>query len=155
MSKELYSVVDLPPARFDQAYPLIQVSGADLALDQWLEYAKGLHDRRHVGDGILSVLSEDDYIHALATHKLLARWAEARVLEVELFCYLDLLNRSVGPILISALEDRGRVHGCSEVRVRTSQGPGGLASSRRQLPDAVFRDLGYAAGPEHLIKELG
>jgi hypothetical protein len=57
MSNEFYSVIDLPPAQFHQAYPLLQVSGADFTLDQWLEYAKGLHERRDEGAGILSAVS--------------------------------------------------------------------------------------------------
>ena len=61
MSNEFYSVIDLPPAQFHQAYPLIQVSGADFTLDQWLEYANGLHEGRDKGAGIPSAVSEDAY----------------------------------------------------------------------------------------------
>ncbi len=155
MSNEFYSVIDLPPAQFHQAYPLLQVSGADFTLDQWLEYAKGLHERRDQGAGILSAVSEDGYIHALATYELWARCAEARVIEVEYFCYLDLLNRSVGPLLIRALEERGHIHDCSEVRVRTSQflDTSGPASS--PTVTAMFQRFGYATESDHLRKQFG
>ncbi len=155
MSNEFYSVIDLPPAQFHQAYPLLQVSGADFTLDQWLEYAKGLHERRDEGAGILSAVSEDGYIHALATYELWARCAEARVIEVEYFCYLDLLNRSVGPLLIRALEERGRMHDCSEVRVRTSQISGTSAPASSPTVTAMFRRFGYATESDHLKKQFG
>jgi hypothetical protein len=155
MSNELYSAVDLPPARFHQAYPLIQVSGADFTLDQWLEYAKGLHERRDKGAGILSAVSEDGYIHALATYELWARCAEARVIEVEYFCYLDLLNRSVGPLLIRALEERGRRFNCSEARVRTSQILGTSGPTSSPTATAMFQRFGYATESDHLKKKFG
>ncbi len=155
MSNEFYSVIDLPPAQFHQAYPLIQVSGTDFTLDQWLEYAKGLYERRDKGAGILSAVSEDGYIHALATYELWARCAEARVIEVEYFCYVDRLNRSVGPLLIRALEERGRMHDCSEVRVRTSQISGTSAPASSPTATAMFQRFGYAIESDHLKKKFG
>jgi len=155
MSNEFYSVVDLSPAQFRQAYPLLQVSGADFTLDQWLEYAKGLHERRDKGTGILSAVSEDGYIHALATYELWARCADARVIEVEYFCYLDLLNQSVGPLLIRALEERGHIHDCSEVRVRTSQILGTSGPTSSPTVTAMFQRFGYAPESDHLKKRFG
>ncbi len=155
MSNEFYSVVDLPPVQFCQAYPLIQVSGADLTLDQWSAYAKNLHDRPDNEGGILSVLSEDGYIHALAMYELCARCAEARVMEVEHFCYLDLLNSSVGPLLIRALEERGRRFNCSEVRVRTSQILGTSGPTISPTVTAMFQRFGYATESDHLGKQFG
>jgi hypothetical protein len=154
VADNLYSVLDLPPEQFQQAYPLIQVLRTNLTLDQWLEYASGLHHRPDNTGGILSVQCNPRYIHALATYEIRSRQAEARVIQVEHLCVLDLLNRSVGQLLMEALERRGNSESCLEIQVSVPEAIGMMSWLRHQMPGAFLRNLGYVIEDDLLSKRL-
>ena len=154
MADNLYSVLDLPPEQFQQAYPLIQVLRTNLTLDQWLEYASGLHHRPDNTGGILSVQCSPKYIHALATFEIQSRHAESRVIQVEHLCVLDLLNRSVGQLLIEALERRGTAESCLEIQVSVPEAIGMMSWLRHQMPGAFLQSLGYTIDDNLLSKRL-
>ena len=154
MANNLYNVLDLPPEQFQQAYPLIQVLRTNLTLDQWLEYARSLHRRPDNTGGILSVQYSPGYIHALATYEIGPCRAEARVIQVEHLCVLDLLNRSVGLLLIDSLERRGVAEGCLEIQVSVPEAIGMMSWLRHQMPGAFLQNLGYAIEDDLLSKSL-
>ena len=154
VADNLYSVIDLPPKQFRQAYPLIQVLKRNLTLDQWLEYANGLHHRPANTGGILSVQCSPGYIHALAAYEIWSRHAGARVMQVEHLCVLDFLNRSVGHLLIEALERRGEAESCLEIRVSAPKAIGMLRWLRHQMPGAFLQNLGYVIDDNLLSKRL-
>jgi len=154
VADNLYNVLDLPPEQFQQAYPLIQVLRTNLTLDQWLEYARGLHHRPDNTGGVLSVQCSPGYIHALAAYEIRPRHAETRVIQVEHLCVLDFLSRSVGQLLIEALEQRGHAEGCLEIRVSVPEVIGMMSWLRHQMPGAFLQNLGYVIDDNLLSKRL-
>jgi hypothetical protein len=154
VSDNLYSVLDLAPEQFQQAYPLIQVLRTNLTLDQWLEYANGLHHRPNNTGGVLSVQCGTKYIYALAAYEIWSRHAESRVMQVEHLCVLDLLNRSVGHLLIEALEQRGQAESCLVIKVSAPEAIGMMSWLRHQMPGAFLQKLGYVIEDNLLSKRL-
>ena len=150
----LYNVLDLPPEQFHQAYPLMQVLRTNLTLDQWFEYASGLHHRPDNTGGILSVQCSTKYIYALAAYEIRSRHAETRVIQVEHLCVLDLLNRSVGQLLMDGLEQRGQAESCLEIQVSVPEAIGMLSWLRHQMPEEFLRNLGYVIDDNLLSKRL-
>ena len=154
MSGDLYRVLDLSPEQFHQAYPLIQVSGIGFSLDRWLDHANVLHNRGDPEGGVLSVQSDNSYIHALATYELQSLGALGGVIQVYHLCVLDLLGRSAGPLLMEGIEERAQRRSCSEVQVRVPDGHSVSTWIRRRRPGAMLQDLGYAIEGEALSKRL-
>jgi len=154
VSGDLYSVLDLPTKQFQQAYALIQVSGINLTLGQWLEYASGLHHRSDNTGRVLSVQSSTRHIYGLAAYKIGSRHAKARVIQVEHLCVLDFLNRSVGQLLIEALEQRGQAESCSEIKFNVPEAIGMTSWLRHQMPGAFLQNLGYVIDNNLLSKRL-
>jgi hypothetical protein len=154
IADNLYSVLDLPPEQFHQAYPLIQVLRTNLTLDQWLDYASGLHHRPDNTGGLLSVQCSTRYIYALATYEIRSRHPETRVLQVEHLCVLDLLNRSVGQLLVEALEQRGHAESCLEIQVTVPEAISMMSWLRHQMPGAFLQNLGYVIDDNLLSKRL-
>lgn len=153
MSDNLYSVVDLPPARFEQAHPLVRASGFDMTLDEWVQYAMGLHDRLDYSASVLGAICDNWYIHALATYEVHGPCANERIISIGYFCHLELLNRSAGPLLISELERRARRHKCVAVSLRTS--PLIMRPATVRIPTAeTFQRLGYLLQTDQLTKRI-
>jgi len=126
----------------------------NLTLGQWLEYASGLHHRPGNTGGVLSVQCSPGYIHALATYEIWSRHAETRVIQVEHLCILDLLNRSVGHLLIEALEQRGQAESCLEIKFNVPEAIGMMSWLRHQMPGAFLQNLGYVIEDNLLSKRL-
>jgi hypothetical protein len=75
-------------------------------------------------------------------------------MQVEHLCVLDLLNRSVGQLLIEALEQRGQAESCLEIRVSVPEAIGILRWLRHQMPGAFLQNLGYVLEDNLLSKRL-
>ena len=75
-------------------------------------------------------------------------------MQVEHLCVLDFLNRSVGQLLIEALEQRGQAESCLEIRVSAPEAIGMMSWLRHQMPGAFLQDLGYVLEDNLLSKRL-
>ena len=154
VADDLYSVLDLPPEQFRQAYPLIQLLNASLTLDQWLEYANGLHHRPDNTGGVLGVRCSPGYIHALATYDIRSRHSIARVMHVEHLCIFDFYHKSAGQLLMEALERRGQAGSCLEITVSAPEAIDLLRWLRHQMPGVFLQNLGYVIEDNLLSKRL-
>ena len=152
--QDLYTVLDLPPEQFQQAYPLIETTKRDLALDQWLEYASELHHRPDKAGGVLSVQCGNRYIYALAAYIFGPGYAEPRIAQVEHLCVVDLLNKTAGQMLVEALEERAHSENCLEIRVNARENRGMRGWCRHQVPMSILQSRGYVIGDNFISKRF-
>ena len=75
-------------------------------------------------------------------------------MHVEHLCIFDFFNRSVGQLLMEALEQRGQAGSCLEIRVSVPEAIGMLRWLRHQMPGAFLQNLGYVIEGNLLSKRL-
>ena len=142
--------------RIGQAFPLVQATFPEVTLDEWTHFAGAAVSRREpLPAGILTVLSELDYIAGLSIYRVEADLQHRCALVADHFFALDLFDRgAVVHALAEALEDVAREHGCVAVHTilpervaKGRNGAGGLI--------ATLHDLGHQVGMVRLCKRLG
>jgi hypothetical protein len=75
-------------------------------------------------------------------------------MQVEHLCILDFLSKSVGQLLIEALEQRGQTESCLEIKFSVPETIGMRNWLRHQMPGAFLQTLGYAIEDNLLSKRL-
>ncbi|MFQ5774047.1 MAG: hypothetical protein ACE5GS_05990 [Kiloniellaceae bacterium] len=103
--------------RIGQAFPLLQASLPEVSLEHWRKFASPLvSSRAGPTSGILTVVSEQDYIAGLSIYRIEPDLQHGAALIAEHFMALDLFDRTaVVHALAEALEALGREHGCAAI----------------------------------------
>ncbi len=144
-----YIVKHLSVDRVDQAYPLLQSASGDLTLEKWRSYAAtrtapgGLIPDG--GGGVISVESDQGYIHGLFDYRIDVDLHCGRTLVCANIVALDLFD--IKPVLAILFEEMGSLakhHRCQAVHVSVPQSHTALVQS--------LEDVGYSVGSVGLCK---
>ena len=126
--------------RIGQAFPLIQAAMPDVALEDWRSFAMPLvQPQGQPMAGILTVMSEQDYIAGLSIYRIELDLQHGPALVADHFMALDLFDRpAVVHALAGALEDLARERGCTAIHTNIPERAalqrehdGGLVSTLR------------------------
>lgn len=92
----LFSVQDLRPDEAARAYPLVQSAMPGLNLARWTGFVRGITKARSRGaerrSGIMTIRSDRGYIHGLFSYTVAPNLRHGRVLLVDNFVALDLID---------------------------------------------------------------
>ena len=146
-----YIVKHLSARKVAQAYPLVQSASGDLALEKWRSYAGTRTAPGGVipdgGGGVISVESDQGYIHGLFDYRIDVDLHCGRTLVCENVVALDLLNaKPVLAALFDAMDSLAKEHRCQAVHVSVPQADTALVQS--------LRDVGHAVRSVGLCKRL-
>lgn len=126
--------------RIGQAFTLIQAALPDVALEDWRSFAMPLvQPQGQPMAGILTVMSEQDYIAGLSIYRIEHDLQHGPALVADHFMALDLFDRpAVVHALAAALEDLARERGCTAIHTNipdradvSRDKEGGLVSTLR------------------------
>ncbi|RMD61838.1 MAG: hypothetical protein D6826_08905 [Alphaproteobacteria bacterium] len=145
----------LTPERIAPAFPLVQTAFPDVTLAEWAAFAKRLLDENNPpGTGILSVLSERDYIAGLAVHHVERDLRHGPALIADHFIALDLFGRgAVVQALAEALETLARGYDCNAVHILIPENAIAPRSHANVFIE-VLRAVGHRAESRCLCKRL-
>ena len=110
-----FLVKPLPYVQVLAAFPLVSVLDPGVTKEQWSDYATALLDTQNAGEsaGIITVQSDQGYIHGLSVYKVKQDLHRGRLLEIENFAVADMLGgKNAATTLLSALEDIALERGC-------------------------------------------
>jgi hypothetical protein len=107
----------LAPDGIARAFPLIQVAFPKVTLKDWCDFASPLvRAKGRPASGIITVLSEQDYIVGLCCYRVEHELRHGPTLMADHFLALDLFDRqSVFHALAAALESLARERLCTAV----------------------------------------
>lgn len=97
------------------AFPLVSVLDPGVTEEQWSDYATALVKSPDAGEneGIITVQSDQGYIHGLSVYKVKQDLRRGRLLEIENFAVVNLTGTgNAAKVLLGALEDLARERGC-------------------------------------------
>ncbi len=117
-----YAIRSLSLDRISQAFPLIHAAEMDLSLGQWVRYAKdhlqGMHDHSDGCRGIVTIESDDGYIHGLFLYTVDCDLQLGRSLRCEHVIALDLFHgEKVAASILEAIQTLAKQHGCGAISV--------------------------------------
>jgi GNAT superfamily N-acetyltransferase len=136
---ERYRIRDLPATQFTQAYPLIQLTGSAIGLEDWLRHAERLIRGRAPGEaGIVSLQTERGYIHGVFLYSIDQCLDCGRVLEAETVVAPEILDRSIAATLIEAIIAHARLHDCDAIHISLPALPEAAATLAPALRAAGF-----------------
>jgi len=152
MTADRFTAVPLDPRRIDQAYPVVQAVMPDIAAAEWRGYAASLLGRDD--RGIMVLQDPAGYLHGLFAYAAVPHLGRGRVLRIECFVALGLLDRD-GPAaaLLRAAEDVARRLGCRAVQTETPEVERANGGYRDWL-FARLRRAGHLPGPPQYSKPL-
>lgn len=131
-----FSVKPLDRRRIDQAWPLVQTGRAAHDRDAWRHYAAALLDL--ADGGIRTVEGDHGYIHGIYAFQALPSPRHGRVLQVDMFLAMDLIEPEAPIDLL--LDDMDRMAGhldCGAVHLHLPQREGVGASVSMALARAL------------------
>jgi hypothetical protein len=145
----------LEPQQLLQAYPVVRAAAPDLALSEWLAFA-----RRHVGRGaaqergIVTVQNTRRYILGLFTFRVVGDLCIKRVLQVENVIALGVGEPTpVVEALIRAAESVARERQCAAVHTILRLEEGTMLAGLNRL-HAAFHRAGHERVAYHARKIL-
>ncbi len=146
-----YHVRTLSESQLPQAYPLVQALASEHSLNAWLSYAKGFVAKGINAGGVLSAQDDAGYIYGLFCYEVVPDLGGGRVLVVEPFVALDLVDR-LGPItvLIEAMERLAREQDCVSIHLQIPQ----RGDMRAVVDFRPFRAAGYKLEGVRLCRRL-
>lgn len=117
-----YAIRSLSLDRVSQAFPLIHAAEIDLSLGQWVRYAKdhlqGTHSHGDGCRGIVTIESDDGYIHGLFLYTVDYDLKLGRSLRCEHVIALDLFHgETVAALILDAIQALAKEHGCGAISV--------------------------------------
>jgi hypothetical protein len=117
-----YAIKSLTLDRISQAFPLIHAAEMDLSLGQWVRYAKdhlqGMHNYGDGHRGIVTIESDDDYIHGLFLYAVDCDLKLGRSLRCEHVIALDLFHgEKVAASILEAIQILAKKHDCGAISV--------------------------------------
>ena len=120
-----YTVTPLVPDQIAQAYALIQAAESSISLKQWQDFvdsvicpAKNSAPNR----GIMTLRDEEEYIFGLFTYFVRPDLHHGRVLVVDNFLAMTLLDRrGLAETLLSSMARIGEEHGCHAINMDIAQ----------------------------------
>lgn len=112
----------LTPDQVAQAFPLVQSAIPGLTLEDWRRYARQLEARRGAATpyeaGIVTIQSEQGYIHGLFSYVVEPDLRHSRVLSIENFVALDLVEREAAAAAVfKAMEEVAANLDCRAIHV--------------------------------------
>lgn len=145
----------LTPDRIGQAFPLIQATVPDVTLDDWRRFAMTLMTPREPRPaGIMTVLSELDYIAGLCIYRVEHDLRHGWALAADHFLALDPFNRgAVVLALVEALEALARENGCAAVHTSVPERCTTVQANGRGLIE-ILCSLGHEIETVRLCKRL-
>jgi len=107
----------LTPERVAQAFPLIQIALPAVSLEDWRDFATPLaRAQGPADDGIITVVSEQDYIVGLCCYRVTQDLRHGAVLLANHFLILDLFGQqAVVRALADAVESLARERRCTAI----------------------------------------
>lgn len=138
-----FSVKPLDRRRIDQAWPLVQTGRAAHDGDSWRRYAGTLLDMAE--GGIRTVEGDHGYIHGLYAFQALPSPKHERVLQVDMFLAMDLIEPETAiDLLLSDMDATATRLGCQAVHLHLPQregvGPGVSMALARALEHGHHRE---------------
>lgn len=145
----------LAPEHIGQAFPLIQAYLPRVSLDEWRKFAAPLTaPRARSTMGIITVISERDYIAGLSTYRVAQDLQHGPALLADNFMALDLFDReAVIHALAEALETLGRMQGCTAIHTHALD-RGTLALSGEEDIAKILLSRGHRVESIMLCKVL-
>lgn len=116
-----FVVKPLTRERIPQAFVLVSIFDATLSLDAWCHYAAAIVESADKGParGIMTVQSQRGYIYGLSVHELKHDLRRGRILEVENFVVVDMVDaRPAAGLLLESLEKIAREQQCHCMSLR-------------------------------------
>lgn len=118
-----FTVKPLDRRRIDQAWPLVQTGRAADDRDAWRRYAGLLLET--ADGGIRTVEGDHGYIHGIYAYQVLPSPRHGKVLQVDMFLALDLIEPEAAIDLLLDDMDRMAVElGCNAVHLHLPQREG-------------------------------
>ena len=115
--------------RIGQAYPLIQASLPQVPLGAWTAFARAMMmiaQAEQADTGIITVLSEQDYIAGLCSYRIEPDLVHGRSLTAEPFLAIDMFHRmAVVHALADAIEAIARERRCDAIHTTLPDKRGG------------------------------
>lgn len=143
----------LTPDMVRQAYALVQLSMPEVALGDWLAFARPLADSRTRARGIMSVLDERAYILGLCRYRVERGPAHRRTLTTDHVIVYDLLDRDEpARALVNAVEILAQELGCTSVSIHVPHTD--LASPKSRLAESL-RSSGHRLQAYLMQKPIG
>ena len=127
----------LTPKMVRQAYALVQVSMPEVALSDWLAFAKPLAASRSNVRGIMSVLDERAYILGLCRYRVERGLAQRRTLIADHVIVLDLFDHNVAAeTLVDGIEALAQKLDCGAVNIHVPHTD--LATPKNRLAELLL-----------------
>lgn len=138
-----FIVKPLDRRRVDQAWPLVQTGRAANDRDAWRHYAAALLRTNH--SGIRTVEGDHGYIHGLYAYQALPSPKHGKVLQVDLFLALDLIEPEVAiDLMLSDMDSVALTLGCGAVHLHLPQregvGAGVSTALERAMEHGHYRE---------------
>ncbi len=116
-----YTVTPLAPGQIAQAYALIQVAESSISLKQWRDFVDSVTcpaKKAAPNRGIMTLRDEEGYIFGLFTYFVRPDLRHGRVLVVDNFLAMTLLDRKgLAEALLSSIARIGEEHGCHAINM--------------------------------------
>lgn len=154
VAEAFYTVGDLPPEQFRQAYPLVQIVRENWSLDFWLDHATDRFGHTNSRNGVLCVQTQRQYIYALAAFEIGVRKVELRSIYIDLVCVVDFGSGTISTLLFDALERRGRVQGCRKIILSLPEAERMSKRFSDRSLSAVLQKRGYIKKGDQFSQEL-
>lgn len=133
--------------QIDQAFPLVRTVLPALDVDRWRAFASaltGLAEAPAAPCGIMTAQNGHGYIHGLFSYATGAHLSHGRLLSVENFIVLDLIDVSgAADALLHAMESVARMLGCGAIHTSLSAQLAAQPGARAGMLEH-FRAAGHA-----------
>ena len=120
-----YTVTPLVPDQIAQAYALIQAAESSISLKQWRDFVGSVTcpaKKAASNRGIMTLRDEEGYIFGLFTYFVRPDLRHGRVLVVDNFLAMTLLDRrGLAEALLSSMARIGEEHGCQAINMNIAQ----------------------------------
>jgi hypothetical protein len=120
-----YTVTPLVPDQTAQAYALIQAAESSISLKQWQDFVDSVTrppKNSAPNRGIMALRDEEGYIFGLFTYFVRPDLRHHRVLVVDNFLAMTLLDRrGLAESLLSSMARLGEEHGCHAINMDIAQ----------------------------------